>query len=86
MTLLSILALTPTEPTYATRQVLRVALVTRPGGVDRAEAMLVRVTFQRSVFDNTDRLVRLEAVAGPDLYQQFFDRLSQGVFLEGQSP
>jgi hypothetical protein len=86
MTLLSILALTPTEPTYATRQVLRVALVTRPGGVDRADAMLVRVTFQRSVFDNTDRLVRLEAVAGPDLYQQFFDRLSQGVFLEGQSP
>jgi len=86
MTLLSILALTPTEPTYATRQVLRVALVTRPAGVDRAGATLVRVTFQRSVFDNADRLVRLEAVTGPELYQQFFDRLSQGVFLEGQSP
>jgi len=30
--------------------------------------------------------VKLEAVTGPELYQQFFERLSQGVFLEGQSP
>lgn len=88
LTLLSILALTPTEPTYANRQVLRVALVTRTVAADAAgaDATLVRVTFQRSVFDNGDRLRRLEAVTGPELYQQFFDRLSQGVFLEVESP
>ena len=85
---LSILALTPTNATYAKRQELRVALVTRPvtGITAGADATLVRVTFQRSVFDNHDRLQRLEAVIGPELYQQFFDRLSQGVFLEDQSP
>jgi hypothetical protein len=88
VTLLSILALSPTEPTYANRQLLRVALVTRPvpGGTAGAGATLVRVTFQRSVFDNTDRLMRLEPVTGPELYQQFFDRLSQGVFLKVHSP
>jgi hypothetical protein len=88
VTLLSILALAPTEPTYANRQVVRVALATRPvpGGTAGAGATLVRVTFQRSVFDNADRLRCLEPVTGPELYQQFFDSLSQGVFLEVHSP
>lgn len=88
ITLLSILAQSPTEPSYANRQVLRVALVTRPvpGEAAGAGATLVRVTFQRSVFDNADRLVRHEPVTGPELHQQFFDRLSQGVFLEVESP
>jgi|SRR5687767_3596374 len=88
LTVLSILAQAPTLPTYANRQVLRVALVTRaaPGREVGGDATLVRVTFQRRVFDNHGRLLRLEAVTRPELYQQFFDRLSQGVFLEGQSP
>jgi hypothetical protein len=79
----------PTLPTYLNRHVLRVALVTRPapgGATGAADATLVRVTFQRRVFDNHGRLQRLEAVTGPELYQQFFDRLSQGVFLEDHSP
>jgi hypothetical protein len=88
ITLLSILAQAPTEPTYAKRQLLRVALVTRPvpSDVSGADATLVRVTFQRTVFDNADRLMRLEAITGPQLYEEFFDRLSQGVFLEAHSP
>ena len=88
LTVLSILALAPTEPTYARRQVLRVALVTRPAHRTTAgrDATLVRVTFQRIVFDNADRLRRLEPVNEPELYQEFFDRLWEGVFLEDQSP
>ena len=89
VTLLLILAQSPTLPTYLNRQVLRVALVTRPasgGAAGAADATLVRVTFQRRVFDNHGRLQRLETVAGSELYQQFFDRLSQGVFLEDHSP
>ena len=88
VTLLSILAQAPVEPTYAKRQLLRVALVTRPVPRDASgiDATLVRVTFQRSVFDNADRLMRLEPIAGPQLYEEFFDRLSQGVFLEANSP
>lgn len=83
---LSILALVPASATYAKRQEVRVSLVTRPVPGAGADATLVRVTFQRSVYDNHDRLRRLEPVTGPELYQQFFDRLSQGVFLEEQSP
>lgn len=88
ISLLSILALTPTEPNYANRQLLRVALVTRPVSRDAsgADATLVRVTFQRTVFDNADRLRRLEPITGPQLYEEFFDRLSRGVFLEAHSP
>jgi len=88
VTVLSTIVLAPIEPTYAKRQVLRVALVTRPAHRAAAgrDVTLVRVTFQRSVFDNDDRLRRLEPVNEPELYQQFFDRLSQGVFLEDQSP
>jgi len=86
--LLSILAASPTEPVYAQRQVLHVALVASPAPPNSAGAntVFVRVTFQRRIFNNEDRLVKLEAVTGPELYQQFFERLSQGVFLEGQSP
>ena len=43
----------PSTPTYAKRQDVRVSLVTRPrAAVAGNEATLVRVTFQRSVYDN----------------------------------
>ena len=85
---LSLLALMPSNPTYTKRQDVRVSLVTQParGVVVGNEATLVRVTFQRSVYDNHGLLQRQESISGPELYQQFFDRLSQGVFLEEQSP
>ena len=87
LTLLSILAQTPTLPTYLKRQVLRVALVTRPAsgsGRPRRNARASHVPATR--IRQHGRLRRLEAVTGPELYQQFFDRLSQGVFLEDHSP
>ena len=86
LTALSIIALSPSEPVYATRQAVRVALVTSPAAQGEAEATSVRVTFQRLVFDNNDRIRRVEQVDGEDLYQQFFDRLSQSEFLETHAP
>jgi hypothetical protein len=86
LTALSILALTPTEPEYAKRQQVRVALVTRPARGAQGDATTVRVTMQRLVYDNHDRIRRVEKVDQTDLYSEFFDRLSQSLYLETQSP
>lgn len=72
------------EPVYSKRQVIRVALVTRPAGTEAKDSFLVRVTFQRVVYDNNDRVRRMDRLNDEELYQQFFDKLAQSVFLEAQ--
>lgn len=59
-------------------QTIRASLVTRP--ISEAETA-VRVTFQRIVWNNQNQVSRVEALTDASLYQQFFDRLSQSVFL-----
>ncbi len=86
LTMLSIVALAPIAPIYAKRQLVRVSLTANPVREGKSTATMVRVTFQRTVYDNYDRIRRLEQVSDEDLYQEFFDRLSQSVFLEAQSP
>jgi hypothetical protein len=86
LTMLSIVALAPAAPVYAKRQQIRVALTVSPLRTGNSGATLLRVTFQRTVYDNYDRIRRLEQVGDEGLYQEFFDRLSQSVFLEAQSP
>src|SRR5262245_2181157 len=58
LSVLSAFTTAPTEPTYAQKQVVRVSLVTSPAREVAAggDATLLRVTFQRSVFDNHDHL------------------------------
>lgn len=64
------------------RQMIRASIVTRPSVDDGSS--LVRVTFQRVVW-NTDKVVsRIEAINEQQIYVDFFDRLSKSVFLEGQ--
>jgi hypothetical protein len=86
MTAISILALSPTAPVYSKSQYVRVALVTSPAGTGPSEGTTVRVNFQRHVFDNNEQIRLLETVQAEELYRLFFDRLSQSVFLEAQSP
>jgi hypothetical protein len=86
LTMLSIVALAPTAPVYAKRQQVRVSLMASPERSGNSTSTMLRVTFQRTVYDNYDRIRRLEQVGDEDLYQEFFDRLSQSVFLEAQSP
>lgn len=59
-------------------QKIRASLVTRRAG---AERMSVRVTFQRLVWNTDGQVSKAEFLEEPALYQQFFDRLSQSVFL-----
>ncbi|EKV30501.1 hypothetical protein C882_4460 [Caenispirillum salinarum AK4] len=63
------------------RQKIRVSLVTRPLPGD-GERTAVRVTFQRIVWNTQNVVSRAEPLDDPELYQEFFDRLSQSVFLE----
>lgn len=62
------------------KQKIRVSLVTKPV-VNRTN---VRVTFQRQTWDLEGNLTRQETIHDnkEDLYQKFFDKLSQSIFLE----
>jgi len=46
--------------------------------------ILVRVTFQRIVWNNNGNVSKVETLNAPLLYQGFFDKLSKSIFLEGQ--
>jgi hypothetical protein len=61
-------------------QQIRASLATRPAG----SAVAVRITFQCLVRDRDSRLSTVAAVRDPAIYQEFFDRLSQSVFLAAQ--
>ena len=65
---------------YDKEQQMRASVVTKPlpGGKD----MSVRVTFQRIVFDTAGRVTKAEAIIEPEIYQEFFAKLSKSVFLE----
>lgn len=60
------------------KQRIRASLVTRPSG-DAGTA--VRVTFQRVVWNTDGDVSKAEFIDDPEIYRQFFDRLSQSVFL-----
>ena len=59
------------------------ALVTRPSEAG-GDATLVRVTFQRIVWNTQNRISKVELLDDPGFYEEFFRRLSTSVFLEAQ--
>ena len=64
-------------------QLLRVSLVVRPTAENDDKNHFVRVTFQRTVWGTENNITRIEALDDPEMYLEFFDRLSKAVFLEG---
>jgi len=65
-------------------QRIRASLVSRPAP-DVADTFLVRITFQRVVWNTDNAITKRQTLDDPMLYRQFFDRLSKSVFLEAQS-
>lgn len=60
-------------------QRIRISIVTTPL---KTKKILVRVTFQRVFWQPHSQYTRVESVNDPVIYQEFFNRLSQSVFLE----
>jgi len=77
--LLSILTKQPVH--WDKEQSIRVCLVTRPVG-EESKSVAVRVTFQRIVINTANQVTKREAVIDEDIYREFFEKLSQSVFLE----
>ena len=60
-------------------QIIRASLVTRP--ID-SKTTAVRITFQRVIINTANRISRAEPIIDVKIYQKFFDKLSQSIFLE----
>ncbi len=64
-------------------QKMRASVVTRPTG-EQKNYVAVRVTFQRIVWNTRGQVTISESIIDPAVYQEFFDKLSKSIFLEGQ--
>lgn len=63
------------------RQIMRICLITTPA-MEGKGGISVRVTFQRIVFTNDGLVSRSEPLGTPEIYQEFFAKLSKSLFLE----
>lgn len=63
-------------------QVVKVSVIARPGF--DGKKMVVRVTFQRIVWNMSNQINRVETIDEPVMYQKFYDSLSKAIFLEAQ--
>ena len=74
---------------YDVTQEIRASVVTRPAldssGQPRTDAQVVRITVQRLVWDSEGEISHSESIEDPEVYREFFDRLSKSVFLELQA-
>ena len=61
-------------------QKMRASVITRLN--EDGSSMLVRVTFQRVVWNTEGRVTTSESMKDPEIYQEFFTKLSKAIFLE----
>jgi hypothetical protein len=63
---------------YAERQKVLASLVTKPLSRER---IAVRITFQHMVWNSDYVMIKNEQINEPEIYQEFFSKLSKSVFL-----
>jgi hypothetical protein len=66
---------------WDSKQKVRVSLTSRRSG-ENSENTLVRVTFQRVVWNTQGKVTKTEPLNEDKLYQDFFEKLSKAVFLD----
>lgn len=64
-------------------QLVKASVIIQPSA--DGSKMVVRVTFQRMVWNMCDQVSRIETISEPKIYQTFFEGLSKAIFLEAQS-
>jgi len=75
-----------------TNNPIKVELTTKAGKnikfdqqVDASSGFIVRVTFQRLVWNQNNVLTKIEGINDPAIYTEFYDKLSKSVFLQAQN-
>lgn len=67
-------------------QKIRVSLVTHPAlgpdGQSLPDDQIIRITIQRVVWNTQGQITHIDSVEEPEIYQEFYDRLSKSIFLE----
>jgi hypothetical protein len=53
--------------------------------VEASSGFVVRVTFQRLVWNQNNVLTKIEGINDPAIYTEFYDKLSKSVFLQAQN-
>ena len=76
--ILSLLAGHPTSVPYDQTQKVLASLVTMP--VEQ-QKIAVRITFHHMVWDSDGNITKNEQIHKPQIYQEFFSKLSKSVFL-----
>lgn len=64
-------------------QMFKASVVTRPYG-ENSESVIVRVTFQRIVWNSANQVTKIERINDSEMYVEFYDKLSKAIFLEAQ--
>jgi hypothetical protein len=62
-------------------QKMRACVLTHPAG-ENNQRIAARVTFQRIVWNTQGQISTRECITDPEVYQEFFSKLSKAVFLE----
>ena len=76
--ILSILVGSPTSVPYDQTQKVIASLVTTPAD---NQSIAVRITFHHMVWDSDGNITKNEQINDPQIYQEFFSKLSKSVFL-----
>jgi hypothetical protein len=76
--ILSILVGNPTSVPYDKTQKVLASLVTTPVNNQKTA---VRITFQHMVWDSEGNIRKREQLNEPEIYQEFFSKLSKSIFL-----
>ena len=61
-------------------QRLKASVITKPS-LENTNEIVVRVTFQRVVYNELNQITKLEQLKDPKQYQEFFNALSKSLFI-----
>lgn len=79
LTILAALGGNSHTPTFDESQQINVSLVVNQTG---EKSSVVRIFFDRHITNNLGQLWKAEVIKDPEIYQEFFDKLSASIFLE----